>query len=74
MFLKEAKDTRNEGVVIQYNADRGFGFLLSNGNKYFFHINEVRKYEQNKVQNNSKLEFTPANNNKGQIAINIKVL
>ena len=73
-FLDENKDKRDEGYVIQYNADRGFGFILSKGNKYFFHINEVRKHEQNKMQINSKLEFTPSNNNKGQIAVKIKVL
>lgn len=73
-LLDETKDKRDEGYVIQFNADRGFGFILSKGNKYFFHINEVRKHEQNKILINSKLEFTPSNNNKGQIAVNIKVL
>ena len=73
-FLDETVDKRNEGYVIQYNADRGFGFILSQGIKYFFHINEVRKHEQNKIQINSKLEFTPSNNNKGQMAVNIKLI
>lgn len=73
-YLDEIENKRDKGYVMQYNADRGFGFISSNGNKYFFHINEVRKHEQNKIQIDSKLEFTPSHNNKGLTAVNIKVL
>ncbi len=73
-YFKDNKATRAEGYVIQYNSDRGFGFILSQNNKYFFHINEVKRYDQNKIKINSKLEFTPSINNKGSMAINIKIL
>ncbi len=73
-YFDNTMDKLAEGYVTQYNTDRGFGFILSKGNKYFFHINEVKKYEQNKIQINTKLKFTPSNNNKGLIAINIKVI
>lgn len=73
-YFDETKDKREEGYVIQYNTERGFGFILSQGTKYFFHVNEIKRHEQNKIQINSKLEFTPSSNYKGKIAINIKVL
>lgn len=73
-YLDDIQDNRVKGHVIQFNLDRGFGFVLSSDNKYFFHINEVKKYEQNKIQINTKIEFTASQNNKGLIAINIKVL
>jgi cold shock CspA family protein len=73
-YFKDARDKRAEGYVIQYNSDRGFGFILSQNIKYFFHINEVNRYEQNRIRVNTKLEFTPSINNKGSMAINIKII
>lgn len=73
-YLSNDNNERFKGHIIQYNENRGYGFILSNNNKYFFHINEIRKNEQNKITLDSCLEFTPSNNEKGLIATNIKFL
>ena len=64
---------RNEGKVVKYNRERGFGFILdfNTNNNLFFHISN---FPFNEARIGQKVKYEIANSPKGQNAINIKVI
>jgi cold shock CspA family protein len=62
----------NEGNVVYYNSERGFGFININGpNDVFFHIRDYRKKFEKEPQLNELLSFDIIDSENGLRAINI---
>lgn len=59
-----------QGIVKYYNADKRFGFIESGGNEYFFH----RSFTDDEVNEGDKVTFETENNERGTIAVNVKVI
>lgn len=61
----------NEGTVAFYDTNKGFGFINDNhnGEKYFFHINNVN-FE---IQENDKVTYDVVRGRKGMDAVNVEL-
>jgi len=60
------------GKILNYNQDKGFGFILGQDNqKYFFHISNVENPLE--IKKNYNVEFYPKWNKKGLVAESIVV-
>jgi 'Cold-shock' DNA-binding domain len=78
-----------KGIITKYLQDESYGFIKNeNEQKFFFHINDLQKSDQNKFLNNITdycfsdgweyrtcyvVEFTEGTNNQGLKAFNIKL-
>jgi len=60
------------GKILNYNSDKGFGFILGEDNqKYFFHISSIENPMDIKI--NYSVDFQNGRNEKGLTANNIIV-
>lgn len=59
-----------QGVVKYYNAEKRFGFIESGENEYFFH----HSFTDDEVNEGDKVIFETENNERGTIAVNVKVI
>jgi cold shock CspA family protein len=61
----------NTGKVAFYDTNKGFGFINDdfNGEKYFFHINNV-KFE---IEENDKVKYDVVRGRKGMDAVNVSL-
>ena len=68
------EDKQCEGVISQYNTERGFGFISiqSDIERYFFHISQFANMPQPKV--GSRVKFTKEKTPKGYQAKNIEYI
>ena len=66
-------DNCNEGKVVKYNREKGFGFILDfqSNNNLFFHISS---FPFNEAKIGQKVKYEIANTPKGQSAINIVII
>jgi CspA family cold shock protein len=66
-----------KGVVLWFNIDKGYGFIKpDDGSKdVFVHFSGIAKSENtNKLKKDQQVEFAISENEKGRIAINVKVI
>jgi len=65
-------DSCNEGKVVKYNQEKGYGFILDfqSNNNLFFHISN---FPFNEAKIGQKVKYEIANTQKGQSAINIVI-
>lgn len=59
-----------QGIVKYYNTEKRFGFIVSDENEYFFH----RSFTDDEVNEGDKVTFETENNERGTIAVNVKVI
>lgn len=59
-----------QGIVKYYNAEKRFGFIESSGKEYFFHC----LFTDDEVNEGDKVTFEIENNERGTIAVNVKVI
>lgn len=61
------------GRIKMYNDNKGYGFIKAeNDRDYFFHISSVAPFSSFSI--NSYVSFIESSNNKGLIALSVKVL
>lgn len=60
-----------QGKVKWFNDDKGFGFIVSEGQEYFAHFKEIRCEGFKSLKDNDIVEFIPAKGEKGMIAKDI---
>jgi len=66
----ESSGDPNRGVVEEYYAERGFGFIRADdGKRRFFHITECRCKEE--IKPGLRISFQPQQTDKGLRAINV---
>lgn len=66
----ESSGDPNRGVVEEYHAERGFGFIRADdGKRRFFHITECRCKEE--IKPGLRVSFQPQQTDKGLRAINV---
>jgi len=64
-----------EGKVIKFLDKKGFGFIRSGQDDYFFHINSVIRGENEDAPGTGdKVEFEIKENPKGREAISVRVI
>ncbi len=66
-----------KGVVLWFNTEKGYGFIKpEDGSKdMFVHFSGIAKSENtNKLEKDQVVEFQVAENDKGKIATNVKVI
>jgi CspA family cold shock protein len=65
------------GSVLWFNTEKGYGFIKpDDGSKdLFVHFSGISKSENtNKLAKDQRVEFSTSENEKGRIAINVRVL
>lgn len=67
-------ESEQNGVIVKYNVNRGFGFIKSNadGQDYFFHIKSVLS-KKVPIQG-MQVSFEITQSEKGKMAINIEII
>jgi CspA family cold shock protein len=66
-----------KGIVMWFNAEKGYGFIKPDeGDKdLFVHFSGIAKSENTKVlEKDQVVEFGVSENDKGKIAVNVKVI
>lgn len=59
------------GRVKWFSAERGFGFIESDGKDYFCHFKEIQKEGYKTLTPNELVSFTPGTSSKGAIATKV---
>ncbi|MFI3323845.1 MAG: cold shock domain-containing protein [Rikenellaceae bacterium] len=63
------------GTVKWFDSKKGYGFVTSeNGKEYFVHFSGIQSEGFKSLVENQAVEFELANGNKGEQAVNVKVL
>ena len=66
-------ETRLTGVVKWFDSDRGFGFIIANGEDYFAHVTNVAGDFE--IMEGDEVSFTVATGKNGRRkAVNIRLL
>lgn len=73
-FLSYSTIDRQNGEIQQYNYERGFGFIISQDAKYFFHISSLNKKEQEMISEGVKVSFEPFESDRGLSAQKVKLV
>jgi CspA family cold shock protein len=72
--IKEVK--RVTGKVKWFNSKKGFGFIIPDegGNDLFVHFTAIQSSGYKTLQEGQKVEFEIMQTNKGDKAVNVKVI
>jgi CspA family cold shock protein len=72
--IKEVK--RVTGKVKWFNSKKGFGFIVPDdgGNDLFVHFTAIQSSGYKTLQEGQKVEFEVMQTNKGDKAVNVKVI
>ncbi|MFI3286414.1 MAG: cold shock domain-containing protein [Rikenellaceae bacterium] len=63
------------GTVKWFDSKKGYGFVTSeNGKEYFVHFSGIQTEGFKSLVENQAVEFELANGNKGEQAVNVRVL
>ncbi|MFI3332429.1 MAG: cold shock domain-containing protein [Rikenellaceae bacterium] len=63
------------GTVKWFDSKKGYGFVTSeNGKEYFVHFSGIQNEGFKSLVENQAVEFELANGNKGEQAVNVRVL
>ncbi len=63
------------GTVKWFDSKKGYGFVTSeDGKEYFVHFSGIQSEGFKSLVENQAVEFELANGNKGEQAVNVKVL
>ncbi len=63
------------GTVKWFDSKKGYGFVTSeNGQEYFVHFSGIQSEGFKSLVENQAVEFELANGNKGEQAVNVRVL
>ncbi|MFR9498480.1 MAG: cold shock domain-containing protein [Rikenellaceae bacterium] len=63
------------GTVKWFDSKKGYGFVTSeNGKEYFVHFSGIQIEGFKSLVENQAVEFELANGNKGEQAVNVRVL
>ncbi|MFI3279401.1 MAG: cold shock domain-containing protein [Rikenellaceae bacterium] len=63
------------GTVKWFDSKKGYGFVTSeNGKEYFVHFSGIQSEGFKSLVENQAVEFELANGNKGEQAVNVRVL
>lgn len=73
-FIGILNNNQQNGKVTQYIEQKGYGFILFDNKKYFFHITAFPKNEQSKIYVGCQVKFEIVSNAKGLTAQNIKMI
>jgi tetratricopeptide (TPR) repeat protein len=71
---EDNKDTILKGIITKYNSAKGYGFINSNSNSYFFHISDVKKTQQSLATESKKVSFKVVNTKKGLAANDVTII
>ncbi|MFI3264217.1 MAG: cold shock domain-containing protein [Rikenellaceae bacterium] len=63
------------GTVKWFDSKKGYGFVTSeNGKEYFVHFSGIQSEGFKSLVENQAVEFELANGNKGEQAVNVRIL
>ncbi len=63
------------GTVKWFDSKKGYGFVTSeNGKEYFVHFSGIQSEGFKSLTENQAVEFELADGNKGEQAVNVRVL
>ncbi|MFR9524026.1 MAG: cold shock domain-containing protein [Rikenellaceae bacterium] len=63
------------GTVKWFDSKKGYGFVTSeNGKEYFVHFSGIKTEGFKSLVENQAVEFELSNGNKGEQAVNVRVL
>lgn len=62
------------GKVKWFNPEKGWGFIESQGQDYFVHYTDIVGTGYKVLQENVKVEFSPAKSSKGIVAREVRVV
>lgn len=68
------KNKKLVGIVIKFNELKGFGFIDSGNEQYFFHFSEILTNGRKILNPGDEVIFYPEETNKGYKAIHIQKL
>lgn len=63
--------SEQNGVIVRIVRDRGFGFILSNEQEYFFHRSSYASGDFDKLSEQTNVTFEPQQTPKGLRAENV---
>jgi CspA family cold shock protein len=66
-----------KGTVLWFNTEKGYGFIKPEGGlkDFFVHVSGIAKEDgKDKLVKDQKVEFEVSENDKGPMAINVKVM
>lgn len=70
---KPPKSKRKPGVVISFDADKGYGFIKGRGRSIFFHINECDEMDTVDIPVGERVSYETGKDNSGKrCAVNVK--
>lgn len=62
------------GIIKFFNSNRGFGFIVCEGNDVFFHYRDVKDFPHNLMEDGDSVSFLVYNTEKGWRAKNVEKL
>lgn len=72
-LTKPPKSKRKLGVVISFDADKGYGFIKGRGRSIFFHINECDEMDTVDIPVGERVSYETGKDNSGKrCAVNVK--
>ncbi len=73
-FIDKIEPPVKIGVVTSYHYTRGFGFIESDGMRYFFHISQLPKRDHMLIKDSTKVRFKAVKTEKGPSAIDVHII
>jgi tetratricopeptide (TPR) repeat protein len=71
---KPSHKNKKSGILQRYVSDKGFGFIKSGAEDYFFHIKDFHEVNKSQLKEGVWIEFIPEENPKGLIAKELTLL
>ncbi len=62
------------GTVKWFNADKGFGFIESQGKDYFVHFKAIQSNGFKELKDGQQVTFVPESGTKGPMATQVSVV
>ena len=62
-----------QGIVRWFNAEKGYGFVASEGVDYFVHYKEINTGGFKTLKTDDKVSFEPSRSPKGLTATNVNL-
>lgn len=63
---------KKQGLVKWFNASKGFGFILHEGEDYFVHFKNILMDGYKSLEEGQKVTFKPATTERGKCALDVE--